>query len=245
MVRGKDELRAVWESQVQAVDIRVEVEEFISAGQNQVVAPMRMVARGSGSEITLTAAVTWVFTFDASGLIESVEVSEGADALEAAVQAQHLDEGGTFESHGKRMLSARYSGAMSQENVEIVRRVTDAYNRLDVGAMLDELHPEIEWHPWLQLQLGGGATVYRGHEGVRKGIRDWKKRSLRSRQSTEIRDLGERVVAIGHHRGRGKESGAITESPLAWIVEFKSGKVIRVREYLDPKQALEAVGLSE
>ena len=33
---------------------------------------------------------------------------------------------------------------MSQENVEIVRRVSDAYNRRDVGAMLDELHPEIE-----------------------------------------------------------------------------------------------------
>ena len=58
---------------------------------------------------------------------------------------------------------------MSQENVEIVRRVSDAYNRRDVGAMLDELHPEVEWHPWLQLQLGGGATVYRGHEGVREG----------------------------------------------------------------------------
>jgi hypothetical protein len=28
-------------------------------------------------------------------------------------------------------------------------------------------------------------------------------------------------------------------------VEFKSGKVIRVREYLDPKKALEAVGLRE
>jgi ketosteroid isomerase-like protein len=28
-------------------------------------------------------------------------------------------------------------------------------------------------------------------------------------------------------------------------VEFKGGKVIRVREYLDPKKALETVGLSE
>ena len=50
---------------------------------------------------------------------------------------------------------------MSHENVEIVRRVSDAYNRRDVGAMLVELHPEIEWYPWLQIQLGGGATVYR------------------------------------------------------------------------------------
>ena len=135
---------------------------------------------------------------------------------------------------------------MSLENVEIVRRVADAYNRRDVGAMLDELHPEIEWYPWLQVQLGGGATVYRGHQGVRQGIRELEEAfsEIQSEQ-TEIRELGERVVAIGHLRARGKESGAITESAIAWIVEFKSGKVIRVREYLDPEEALEAAGLSE
>ena len=145
-----------------------------------------------------------------------------------------------------RVPGADTGRAMSQENVEIVRRVSDAYNRRDVGAMLDELHPEIEWHPWLQLQLGGGATVYRGHQGVRKGIRELEEAfSEIQAEQTEIRDLGERVVAIGHLRGRGNESGAITESAIAWIVEFKSGKVIRVREYLDPKKALEAAGLSE
>ena len=135
---------------------------------------------------------------------------------------------------------------MSQENVESVRRVADAYNRRDVAAMLDELHTEIEWLPWLQIQLGGGATVYRGHQGVREGIRDGEEAfSEIEAEPSEVRDLGERVVAIGHLRGRGNESGAITESAIAWIVEFKSGKVIRVREYLDPQKALEAVGLRE
>ena len=135
---------------------------------------------------------------------------------------------------------------MSQENVEIVRRVSDAYNRRDVEAMLDELHPEIEWYPWLQVQLGGGATVYRGHQGVRDGVRDGEDAFSEVRaELSEVRDLGDRAVAIGHLRGRGKESGALTESELAWIVEFQGGKVIRVREYLDPKEALEAAGLSE
>ena len=135
---------------------------------------------------------------------------------------------------------------MSRENVEVVRRVSDAYNRRDVEAMLDELHPEIEWYPWLQVQLGGGATVYRGHEGVRDGVRDGEDAFSEVRaELSEVRDLGDRAVAIGHLRGRGKESGALTESELAWIVEFQGGKVIRVREYLDPKEALEAAGLSE
>ena len=131
---------------------------------------------------------------------------------------------------------------MSQENVEVVRRVSEAYNRRDVEVMLGELHPDIEWYPWLQVQLGGGATVYRGRDGVRDGEDAFSE--VRAELS-EVRDLGDRAVAIGHLRGRGKESGALTESELAWIVEFQGGKVIRVREYLDPKEALEAAGLSE
>ena len=74
---------------------------------------------------------------------------------------------------------------MSQENVEIVRRVSDAYNRRDLGAMLDELHPEIEWHPWLQLQLGGAATVYRGTKASARESENLKKPSLKSRQSKQ------------------------------------------------------------
>ncbi|HEX2358925.1 MAG TPA: nuclear transport factor 2 family protein [Solirubrobacterales bacterium] len=61
---------------------------------------------------------------------------------------------------------------MSHENVEIFRRIADAYNRRDVEAMVEELHPEIEWQPLPQVLLGGEATLYRGREEVRKGIRE-------------------------------------------------------------------------
>ncbi|MFL5898645.1 MAG: nuclear transport factor 2 family protein [Solirubrobacterales bacterium] len=76
LVRGKEELRAVWESQVEAVDIRLEPEEFIEAGDDKVIVPTVMVARGSGSEITLSASVTWAWTFDEGGLIARVDAFE-------------------------------------------------------------------------------------------------------------------------------------------------------------------------
>ena len=44
---------------------------------------------------------------------------------------------------------------------------------------------------------------------------------------------------------RGKGSGAETETPMGSVVDFQNGKVIRVRTYLDPNEALEAAGLSE
>ena len=50
-----------------------------------------------------------------------------------------------------RLLSLRDTArAMSQENVEIVRRVFDAFNRRDIPAFLELLDPDVEWVPsWL------------------------------------------------------------------------------------------------
>jgi ketosteroid isomerase-like protein len=62
---------------------------------------------------------------------------------------------------------------------------------------------------------------------------------------SEIRDLGDRLVAIGRTRTRGKASGVEIDTPLAFVTEVKNGKTILIRAYLDPKKALEAVGLSE
>ena len=84
VVRGKAELRAVWESQVEAVDLHIEPEDFIAAG-DRVIVPSRMLARGAGSEIALEAPVTWVWTLGADGLATGVEAFETLeDALAAA-----------------------------------------------------------------------------------------------------------------------------------------------------------------
>jgi ketosteroid isomerase-like protein len=43
---------------------------------------------------------------------------------------------------------------MSQENVEIVRRAYDAWNREDLDAFLSIVHPDAEW--------SGPATCFSG-----------------------------------------------------------------------------------
>jgi ketosteroid isomerase-like protein len=135
---------------------------------------------------------------------------------------------------------------MSQENVEVFKRAFDAINRRDADALLSELDPEVEWHGAILMAMGGTRTVYRGHEGVREWLGDlYETLSEFQAEYPEIRDLGDRTVAIGRVRGRGTASKAEIESPHATVVEFKNGKAIRVRTYLDPDEALEAAGLSE
>jgi ketosteroid isomerase-like protein len=135
---------------------------------------------------------------------------------------------------------------MSRANVEAFRRGLEAGNRGDVETLLKELDPEVEWHSALHAFLGGEATVFRGHDGVREMLRDLNEAFGEIHiEISEIRDLGDRLVAIGHIRTLGKASGAETETPLALVTEIKNGKTISIRGYLDHAEALEAVGLRE
>ncbi|MCD6016546.1 MAG: hypothetical protein K0R88_2630 [Solirubrobacterales bacterium] len=132
---------------------------------------------------------------------------------------------------------------MSQENVEVARKILDAGNRRDPEAMLPYADPEIE----LQSPIVSGAegNTYRGHQGVR----DWIAESdavfeeLRF-ESEQFRDLGDDVLIIGRLHARGRESELEIESPTAWLTTFRNGRVVSGRGYLNIQEALEAAGLS-
>src|SRR6478735_4012758 len=113
---------------------------------------------------------------------------------------------------------------MSQENVEAVRRAIDAMNRLDVEALLLLVDPGVEWHMTIQALLGGEAAVYHGHEGVREYFRDMDEAFDEVQLDyPDVRDLGERVLALGSFRVRGRGSGAEVNSKAGVLVEMRDG----------------------
>jgi ketosteroid isomerase-like protein len=136
---------------------------------------------------------------------------------------------------------------MSQENVEAFKRVVKAMNRSDVEAVLHELDPAIEWHMALQEAIGGEAAVYHGHQGVREYFRDMDDAFAEVELDySDIRDLGDRVLATGSFRTRGRQSGAVVESPVAALVDAGAdSRATKVLTYLDPKEALDAAGMRE
>ena len=135
---------------------------------------------------------------------------------------------------------------MSREDVEAFNRGTDAYNRRDVDALLEELDAEVEWHSALLIPFGGKATSSRGHDGVREVLREVNEALAEIHLDySDIRDLGDRIVGIGRIRTRGRQSGVVTEMDFGTVTDMKNGKAIRIWTYLDPKEALEAAGLSK
>ncbi len=136
---------------------------------------------------------------------------------------------------------------MSQENVDIVRRCLDGWNRGDFEAWMDSSHshPEIEWSSEVTMRMEGSETVYRGRDGLRDYWDEWHSLWDVRIAPTEIRDLGDAVLVIARTRTRVEASGIDIEGIVAYVFEFDGSLARRVRSYLDPSKALEAVGLTE
>jgi ketosteroid isomerase-like protein len=134
---------------------------------------------------------------------------------------------------------------MSPENVEAVREALDAWNRGDVEGWLRPTHPDIEWSSAVARHVEGEDTVYNGEADMRRFWDEWHSLWNLTIEVSEIRDLGDTVVVLGLIRTHGKASGIDLEGPVAYVFEFDGGLVRKARAYLDPGEALEAVGLAE
>ncbi len=133
---------------------------------------------------------------------------------------------------------------MSQENVEAVNRVVEAFNTRGLDAALAYVHPELAWNAppeWLEKQ------VYRGREGLRELAESWGQNFDDYRLDLErVVDLGgNRALALLVQRGQIKAGGNAMELPVGWIAEVLDGQLARVDVHFSWESALEAAGLSE
>jgi ketosteroid isomerase-like protein len=139
---------------------------------------------------------------------------------------------------------------MSQENVEIVRRVFEEFKtglaRGDPAAAFDSgmVAPDLEWIPFSGLP---GPESYRGRDRFVEFMRTWTEDF--DDWSIEIERLiegvGDRVVALLHQSATGQGSGVPVELHFATVYELEAGRVIRMVNYADPAEALEAAGPKE
>jgi ketosteroid isomerase-like protein len=138
---------------------------------------------------------------------------------------------------------------MSQENVEIVRELAEAFQHRQHERAFEFYDPEIEWDSSALADLYPDiAGVYPGHEGVRAYWRNWL--SAWSDLQFEIEDVvdaGDEVVLLIRNQWQwGRHSGIATEMPPYGIVfTIRGGKVVRWRAYPDQESALKAAGLAE
>ena len=133
---------------------------------------------------------------------------------------------------------------MSEENVELVRRAFEAFNRGDHDAAFADLAPEFEYVP--SGAIPGVTGIHRGPEGFRSFTRWLLDQFDDARvEVNEIFAEGDRVIVSATNRGRGKRSGIDSSWQVWQVFTLRDGKAVRGEAFTSKEDALEAAGLPE
>jgi ketosteroid isomerase-like protein len=132
---------------------------------------------------------------------------------------------------------------VSRENIELVRRLVDAFNERDAEKFAQVTTDDFEWSTSVMAVEG---EIFLGREGIEtyfSRMRDaWDEFKA---EIDSYRDLGERVLISGQIEARGRGSGAPVAAPLDILYDFRDGKISRMSSFLDHDEAMRAAGLAE
>jgi ketosteroid isomerase-like protein len=134
---------------------------------------------------------------------------------------------------------------MSQENVEIAKRVNAALNRGDIDAALGPFAPDAELQDLLNAP--DQSTTVKGVEAIRETWTLWIDAFDELRADVdEYIDAGNTVIGAVHWHGRGKASGMSIDVHQFDAFQFRDGRIIRaILGFRSREEALEAAGLQE
>jgi len=129
---------------------------------------------------------------------------------------------------------------MSEENVELLRKLQDDWNRGERD-FADEYHPDVEFVPLRAATEG----AYQGLSGIEAWIADTSEVFDKFEMNFEFTDLGERVLACGTIHVRARGSGVETDIETGGLFEFRDGRIVRWEDFGSKSKAVEAAGLRE
>lgn len=129
---------------------------------------------------------------------------------------------------------------MSESNVDLVRRMFDAFARRDLDAMVATMTEDIEFLP-VTANITTGGVPYRGHDGIEQYLVDvagvWPELRI---FPGDMREKDDAVVALGRVIARG--GGMILDRPTGWVFAIRDGRIARGRVYGSHEEALAALG---
>jgi ketosteroid isomerase-like protein len=130
---------------------------------------------------------------------------------------------------------------MSREDVEVVRRVWEAWERRDEPSMRALMDPDT-----VVVQLPDQPDVgpYHGPDGVLRAMAEWIDAwDNYAIERRDMREIGDSVLVSAHQRGRGQASGVQMEADVFFVFRVQRRKIVRWRMFSSEREALEAIGL--
>jgi ketosteroid isomerase-like protein len=129
---------------------------------------------------------------------------------------------------------------MSKENVRLVRRGYEAWNRGDLDQIRRLTDDSFEWSEASEVP---GAGTRRGRAEFDQYLRSfrhfWRQFEV---EPIEVRDLGDRVLAIVIERGRSVYNDIEVSQHYVHVWTLRDGKAVRLEGFFDKAAALMAAG---
>jgi ketosteroid isomerase-like protein len=228
-MRQFEQMRETWDAD--ALEL---ISDFIDATDRLVVRFIwRGVGHGPEANLELTNVVT-VRKGKVFGLEYFWDHAEALEAVGLSEQDAHADS-----------WACGILRAMSQENVEVVKRAVAAVNDRDVDGYLACCTADVR----MENPVAPIEGAYEGSDGIRRFFADVLDTGPDFRVTIEwLESIGtDRVLGFMRLNMSGRASGINLGSdiPSTNLYDFTDGKIKRVRIFLDRREALEAVGLSD
>jgi steroid delta-isomerase-like uncharacterized protein len=133
---------------------------------------------------------------------------------------------------------------VSQENVEVVRRVIEAFGRGDVDVVLSLVSSDFAYRP---ITTFPDARERRGRDGLRRFMDEFREAwgDDFAQHPETIREYGDAVIALTRITGHARASGVEISGGLFQVYRFRDGQIARLEDFTDRSDALKAVGLEE
>jgi ketosteroid isomerase-like protein len=125
---------------------------------------------------------------------------------------------------------------MGGEHVELVRRGLAAFNARDADSFAALVTADFVWMPSLSGAVGLGG--YAGRAGIDRYFAEsrdtWLSLAVEGEEVIEL--SGGAVLMLGRAVGRGVGSGAPVAMPLAFVAEFRDGRIAHVETFLSHEE---------
>jgi ketosteroid isomerase-like protein len=131
---------------------------------------------------------------------------------------------------------------MSQQNVEIVRRWVELWNKGDWATFGAIHHPDVVVVPpdsWPDGEVSRGRDAW-----TRQVIRikdSWEADRI---EPDQLHEAGSQVIMNNRWATKGKDTGIEFEARFWVVYTLTAGSITRIEFFLDRSRALEAAGLS-
>ena len=136
---------------------------------------------------------------------------------------------------------------MSQQNVQAMRRLYDAFNSGDLETFERGLSRDLVWNE-ADNSLNSAGNPYRSFDAVRDGVfaptmRDFDQFRCDLEQ---LLDAGEFVIGTGRYRGKNRATGKQLSAQFCHLLHVDpNGKLDRLQEFTDTLQEAIVAGRTQ